>query len=228
MSRAPLLLSLLAACIVDPPDSGTAVGNPTGLTVDTAPGTGVSIVSATADVARVVTTSCAGEERAVAVVGSFDLLGGRAVDVPLGDACAVRVEFAGPLVFAGQGPDDSSFTLALSVASLELALTAPPGDLPRAVLLLGEAGWVSDARLGLDPGETVVVGADDPLHDTLVDGLVTGTAVYRDADGDGRCEEDCEPDDRVSEAPDDEEGDTDVEDTDPPDTGADTGVGGTG
>lgn len=179
--------TLLALLLVPLAGAGTAVGNPTGLTLDTAAGTGLAYTSAVAEVDAIVVTDRKGVVTTVAVDDRFDLLGGTRVEVPLADAARVAVRFGGPVEITGASPAGDTFALSLDVDSLEVSLAAPTGELPDAVLRLGAPGWLTADVLGLD-GADVAVSAGDPLHDVLVDALVGGAALYRD-DGDGRCEE---------------------------------------
>lgn len=182
---------LLPFLLVSGAHGGTAVGNPTGLTLDTAPGAGLAFTSAVADVASIEVTDLSGDTWTLEVDGPVDLLGGTRMEVPLADAARVRVNFAGPLTFRGAGAGDHSFALSLTVPSLEIELAAAPGEVPDAVLRLGAPDWATAATIGLTGPATltgaVTVGADDPLHDALVDALTGGSALYGDDDGDGRC-----------------------------------------
>ncbi|MES2638491.1 MAG: hypothetical protein V4850_03390 [Myxococcota bacterium] len=194
--RTLLALLLVSGLLVSGAHAGTAVGNPTGFTLDTAPGAGLSFDSAVAEVESIVVTDRKGVIWTLPVDAPFDLLGGTRVEVPLADAAQVRVVFSGPLVYSGEGPEDTRFTLALTVPSVDLAIVAPPGELPDAVLRLGAPDWATATMLGLGAGRADV-GAGDLLHDTLADALAGGAALYADEDGDGRCgdEEDTDDDD---------------------------------
>jgi hypothetical protein len=199
--------TLLALLLVSGAHAGTAVGNPTGFTLDTAPGAGLSFDSAVAEVDSIVVTDRKGVTWTLPVDGPFDLLGGTRVEVPLADAAQVRVVFAGPLVIVGEGPDDTRFTVALTVPSIDLAIAAPPGEVADAVLRLGAPDWATATMLGLGTGPADV-DTDDPLHDTLADALAGGAALYADSDGDGRC-----GDEEVDGEEESDEDDTDVDET---------------
>jgi hypothetical protein len=189
--RSCLFPLLLAAACSNPNHGGTAVGNPTGLTVDTAPGTSVVFTSASAPVASLSTVSCAGDRLDIPVGRELDLLGADILTVFLEDSCAVRVAFDGPLELQADGPEGSTLSLELSLDELDLDLEAP-GALPRAVLLLGEPGWVDAGQLDLEAGGEESVQPGDPHHNQLVAQLRGKSGLYRDLDADGRCQdEDC-------------------------------------
>jgi hypothetical protein len=194
-TRRPLLALVFvpAVACIGTPDSGTAVGNPTGLTVDTAPGQAIKFLTGEAEVDTLSTADCDGAPVDTVDVGAgVDLLGADMWNLDLSTVCSVHLAFAGPLQLTGSGPGSSSFALTLSLPELDVA-TAPAAIEPaRAILEIASKGWISATLLGLGNSGSVTVGPGDDLHDQLIGEIRSGSAVYPDTDGDGSCDGECD------------------------------------
>lgn len=203
-----MLLLLFAACQLDIGRDGTAVGNPTGMSVQTASATALTWKSATGTAERVTVTDCAGGVRETNLDATVDLLGG-VVEVPAGTWCSVELRFTGPIELQAEAADTSSATLRLDVRRVRLTRTQGlVSDASPWVLELASPGWTSAADLGATGGAAVVIDAGDPRHDLLVEAIETGSALFEDRDDDGEVDDD-ERDGRLDDDDDDDTGDDD-------------------
>jgi hypothetical protein len=168
-------LSLLA-CVSDP-RGGTAVGNPTGLTVDTAPVTSFKLDSGSAVIEEVRSRPCDGTEQSTPVGHAVDLYGSTVVLVGTDRSCVLTITFAGPLVYVGQ---HQGHEVRLEVPLAEVAFRSPPGGIPggsRVLVQLGSVDWVMASQLAHD-------GLADGQAQVVADALRAGSLLYTDVDGD--------------------------------------------
>lgn len=173
-----MILGLLA-CLPDNPDGGTAVGNPTGMTAQTAAPADLSLERARAPVAGIELADCAGGGRSLQIGGEVDLLGGTLVEVPEGRWCGLRVVFDGEVALDGSA-GATPLSVRLQVAEVALTTTDAEVDAGSWILELGSPGWLSTADIGSD-------GLLDPSsaeHATVAAAFVAGSRVVVD-DGDG-------------------------------------------
>lgn len=180
-----LFLLSLIACNIENQPGGTAVGNPTGLSVETAPALDVTVKTATAALGDVTFTWCDGTVEAVSVGTSVDLLGGVDLETPAGTFCSVVFAFTGPLAVTATGPKGADITLSLDVISLRFANADgfTPDGTP-VIVELGEPDWLSAAGLGATGVDDVTIDGG-PIHDQLVAIVRHRSACFEDTDGDG-------------------------------------------
>lgn len=192
----------LGAC-TPTPDSGTAVGNPTGMVAQTASATALSWTSASTALSGFRLDDCSGGSVDASVSGPLDLLGGT-IQVPAGTWCGLELEFSGNLSLVAEASDGSDATLSLAVPSVRLAGAAHTSNAGAWVLELADPGWTSAEELGAVDGASVVIDASSPQHDALVTTIRTLTTLYDDADEDGEVDDD-ERDDGLEEAEEEED-----------------------
>jgi hypothetical protein len=180
----PWLFGTLVACQGGEDPGGTAVGNPTGLTVTPAAATEITWSTATAKVETVRLEDCDGVETPVQVGETLDLLEGIDLQVPSGTWCAMIVPFASTVDISGQSTAGHDVDLFLAVPQVRLATAGgfTVHGTPM-VLELGEPGWVASEEVGADTGDVVVESG--ALHDTLVARIETRSACFEDLDADG-------------------------------------------
>lgn len=178
------MLLLLLACIVDP-SQGTAVGNPTGLDVQTAPGTSIGFTSASAKVTSATQTACDGSVTTIAVNQQVDLLGGTRLTLGKSSFCALALQFGSPLSMTGTGSGHVA-SLNLTVPEVKVSSTEiKPGIF---VLELGTPGWVDLLDSDLSKGD-VTVTEGDPRHSALVAAILHQSSLFTDDDEDGKVED---------------------------------------
>ena len=155
-----MLLTFLAC--LNSPVQGTAVGNPTGMSVATAAGSDVAFTSGSATVTQVQQGACSGDVVLVQPVGKeISLIAG---DLPLtaGDWCTVSLSFGGPILLEGQGTEHRlHLSLQLSELSVPVQMPLQGGY----ILELGRPGWVDG--LSLAAGD-LSIQAGSPEHDQLL------------------------------------------------------------
>lgn len=208
MTRTSLFLPLaLAGCVIENQPQGTAVGNPTELSTNTATSKDLTWTSATAPLEALVLRPCDGGELAYSTQNVvIDLLGQSRLAFPEGVWCGLSASFEGPLHFTGVLDEGQAVELTLEVPSVDVL--APDGldsALGPFVFELAAPDWVraSDFK---DQGQ----GRDEQRTAELVAEIATGSAVFRDFNADGAVDHNeraygtaAEGDDR----PDDEDGD---------------------
>lgn len=211
MPRSPLLLlpTLLAACVIENQTQGTAVGNPTELSANTASSKDLTWTSASAPLEALVLSPCDGGELAYSTESVvIDLLGQSRLAFPEGVWCRVTASFEGALHFTGVLEDGDAVELDLDVPSVDVF--APAGldsALGPFVLELGSPDWVRSSDFK-DQGQ----GRDEARTAELEAEIAGGSAVFRDFNADGSVDhnerdygEAAEGEDR----PDDDDGDDD-------------------
>ncbi len=179
-----LALRALAACAVlpSPAEATTLVGNP-GLRILIAPPTDVVLDEASlASVAIAVDRCASGVE--LRVLPEIDLLEGTREELP-DTVCGVAVLGAQTLLVSGHTGSGDPIDLELHLGQVDQVfadVVVHDGSLPSTdlALELGLPGWTSAAELG-----TGQVNAAHPLHDILVDRLVTGSRTFVRADRPG-------------------------------------------
>lgn len=184
MTRSPLFLLplLLAGCVIENQTQGTAVGNPTELSANTAASKDLTWTSASGPLEALVLSPCDGGELAYSTQNVvIDLLGQSRLAFPEGVWCGVSASFEGPLHFTGLLDDGDAVDLSLDVPSVDVL--APAGldsALGPFVLELGAPDWVraSDFK---DQGQ----GRDAERTAELEGEVATGSAVFRDFNADG-------------------------------------------
>ena len=171
------MLLMFLACL-NGPVQGTAVGNPTGMSVTTAGGTDVLITSGSSTVSQVQQASCTQDSVLVQPIGKEVSLVAGSLPLTAGDWCTVRVSFSAPLRWEAQGPE-SRLHMALSVPELVVPMQMPVQG--PYVLELGYPGWV-DGLLVNDQDVTVQPGSAD--YDRLVAALAQ-SRLYQDLNRNG-------------------------------------------
>lgn len=178
------MLPLLAACVSLGVMEGTAVGNPTDLTVALAAGKGVTWQAASVPVATLDLAGCEGSEETVTVGRALDLLGDTLV-VPPGDWCGLDLVFDGDLHAQGITEDQSTLELWLRVARVALVseTAIDPGD-GAFYLELADPDWVKPQPLGATDGAVVTVGPEGTDAEALVRQVEKESSLYVDRDAD--------------------------------------------
>lgn len=185
-----MLFFLLVACIAVGVHEGTAVGNPTDLTVALAEGKGLTWQSASVPVATLGLVGCDGSAETMTVGRDLDLLGDTLV-VPPGEWCELDLAFDGELHAVGLTEDQSTIELRLPVGEVVLGSTTaidPEGG--AFYLELADRGWVKPQPLGATDGAAVTVGPDGTDAEKLVREIEKGSRLYVDRNADGRLDED--------------------------------------
>lgn len=180
------LLPVLLACQPPPDHGGTAVGNPTGMTLDLAPAGGVSYASAVAKVATVTEVGCYDLDGVLRVDAEVDLLGRQVLNAVSGHWCSVSVQFASPLAIEVLSSTGGKASLSLNLSEVRVdALEETSGADARFVFELAAPGWTSATGLGIDAGQVVAIDATNPAYPALVESISASSALYLDSDADG-------------------------------------------
>ena len=90
MVLVPLFLVTLLGCPIENTPGGTAVGNPTGLSLTPAPPTDFSFSSASVRLETATFTTCVGDPTVVTVGDTVDLLSGVDLTAPAGPGAPSR------------------------------------------------------------------------------------------------------------------------------------------
>jgi hypothetical protein len=180
----PAFLLALVACVADPRE-GTAVGNPTNMTMEVGAASDAKLSAASVVVDSTWALDCAGDAVELPVERAVDLLAGDAVPVPSGTLCGVRVAFGSALRLALVGATEQvAVSLPIGVMELRTAeAVVTPGDW---ALRLGDAGWIDVAS-----ARAAALGEPDAA-DALVRRMLEGVTLSVDADMDGAADSDGE------------------------------------
>jgi hypothetical protein len=178
-----LALLPLIACRPTEPVSGTAVGNPNGMSAAGASGTGLTWTLGRLDLRGVSLEACTdGALRVVGVNDSLDLLAPRPLPLPEGDWCALAILGGSTVHLQGDAAEGATVSLSLELNDLRFEADLEGSDL---LVELGSPGWISADDLWLEPGEALVIGSTSEWHDYLAGDLVDQSALFVDADHDG-------------------------------------------
>ncbi|HNC95671.1 MAG TPA: hypothetical protein PKW90_06075, partial [Myxococcota bacterium] len=169
------MLLMFLACL-NGPVQGTAVGNPTGMSVTTAGGSDVLVTSGSATVSQVQQEACGQDSVLVQPVGKEISLVAGSLPLTSGDWCTVSLSFSGPMLIEAQGAQ-SRLHLALSTPQVAVPVQMPVQG--AYVLELGYPGWLDGLLVG-DQDVTVQPGSAD--YDRLVAALGQ-SRMYRDHNG---------------------------------------------
>jgi len=170
-------------------DQGTIVGNPGDSMVRVAPTSDVDLVEAFALIDGIELVPCEGEMVSVDLDEEFDLLAPEVIELPTGAWCELNVIWGDSLYFDGDGADNNSFELDLSVDE-----TLTEGDIEITsdetyIIEIGHPDWLSVASLGLQADEQLYIGDGDPQHDELADDVVSTSGVFHDPNADGQIDD---------------------------------------
>ena len=188
MTRNLVLLLVLAGCT--DPAQGTIVGNPGLDVLRLASGLDVRTDAAEVAVDQIVLRDCEGVATAVQVGATLDLVDGDGFDAPDGTFCEVEVRFAGDLTAQGVTTNGTASPVSLTLELQSAIMTGTAftvGEDPL-VIELAYPQWFAVAEL-VEGADGYEVGPGDPSHAGLVDRLVTGSAVFEDADANGTVSE---------------------------------------
>lgn len=188
----PLFVALCGGCKSDHTFPGaTGVGNPGKGTQQLARGDELTLILAEVDTEAWLVEDCEGETERVEVDAVLDLLDPSPLVVPGGPWCGLALLWRPPLIVEGAAedgePGKGTFRLELQIEGPQLALS--PSfllDEHEVILEAAHPGWISKEDLGLEDGVELQIAAGHPLHDALRDRIDRGSALYVDADADGR------------------------------------------
>ncbi len=184
MSLARLLVLLpLIACRPTEPVSGTAGGNPNGMSAAAAAGTDLTWTAARLDLRGLFLEDCTDDAmRVTAVDASLDLLSPSPLALPEGDWCALAILGGSTVTLVGDAAEGATISLSLRLDDLRFE-----ADLDQSGLLvgLGSSGWLDASDLWLEPGEALTIGPNSEWHDYLASDLADQSALFVDADRDG-------------------------------------------
>jgi len=201
-----LALLALAACEErDQPDQpdpreGIAVGNPPGMALlrgAPASSRGVTFTTLSFVVSQLYLEDCQGLGKTEESSGTLDLIGDDPVEIPAGTWCAMGFGSDEPVGLAGQVSNGGTFRFSAELGRLMVygEVEVPEADedatdelTTELVLELGATDFVREEDLGLEPTDDLPLGADclsDPICAAIWTGLMHGSAVYEDGDGDG-------------------------------------------
>lgn len=195
--RNPLLLT--AACLLAtggcrsdeergprPTPQSTAVGNPGDMTVSVVPVADLDLHSAVLRTDRIDVRTCAGPTVSLAVpTGALDLDADYAVPlglpespVRLGGTCGLALGPTSRLLLDGTLTDDGRpLTATLELGAIAVDFEPPSAsDTPQLELSLGGPDWLRTEWLSGAGAVAITPGTS--LHDTLVEALASGAAVY--------------------------------------------------
>lgn len=186
MGMAALAL-VMGACKTEEVDSGTAVGNPGKLTVALDSSNALGARTARLPVDMLVAFDCGMDESEDDVVATgieLDVLAGGSLLLPPGQYCGLGLLSAEPLQIEGALDDGRDYSVALP---LEDIIVWNDGGFSveadrELALWLGADGTFEEAWLGEEPGDPIVVSAEDETALLLAD-LVLDTTVLVDEDG---------------------------------------------
>jgi hypothetical protein len=183
LPRWPFVLLPLLACRPTEPVSGTAVGNPNGMSAVAASGTDLRWTQGRLDLRGVSLEACTdGALRVTAVDASLDLLSPSPLALPEGDWCALAILGGSTVTLVGDAAEGATLTLSLLLDNLRFEADLEQTDL---LIELGSPGWIDAGDLWLEPGEALTIGPSSEWHDYLASDLADQSALFVDLDHDG-------------------------------------------
>jgi len=178
-----LALLPLIACRPTEPVSGTAVGNPNGMSAAAASGTDLTWTQGRLNLQGLSLEACNdGALRVIAVGASLDLLAPNPLPLPEGDWCALAIRGGSTVTLEGDAAEGATLSLALTLDDLRFEADLDNADL---LVELGSPGWIDAGDLWLEPGEALTIGPTSEWHDYLARDLADQSALFVDLDQDG-------------------------------------------
>jgi hypothetical protein len=154
--------------------AGTLVGHP----IPTCSGQADGIVWSWGQlpVSTVVYDHCGAPDETVDYDETLDPVANDLLVLTPGYHCGVTVNLDGRYILAGQGVAGGHVGLSLGVGTIHLEFDPPVfvptnGSSGGTGIRLADPNWITAAMIDLDDGETIVIGANHALHDTLRDAV---------------------------------------------------------
>jgi len=188
---------------------GTVVGNPGDGAMRAGDGVDFQPEIARTSVSTINWKGCGGSEREVSVGAEIDLLGENQFTVPVGNWCAVVVNFSDSLFIEGpfgvdEPDDDEELWFQMEVATERTVFVSEEDGFDASeehfVIEFGEPDWydpmallddewLSEAQREALREGVFVVDEDHSQYDEILDRLENSSSLFQDSDGNGQISE---------------------------------------